>query len=155
MLTLSACPSPAPDTGVRDPEATDASITSLSIACDGGTGVWTIDAETDAWSGGGRLTLSADGAYVEVHPIRSVDAALDGSSDHLHAELSVVGDFRDVSVGGSTWFNCGTPDLQGLFIVNSRDGERVTDCRRFGVDTARWATWDLGSCPSEIELEGS
>lgn len=153
LLALSACPSPAPDTGVLDPEATDASITSLTVMCEGGSGVWTIDANTDAWSGGGQLTLSANGTYVEAHPIPSVDAALDGSSDHLHTELAVVADFRDVSVGGSTWFNCGTPGLQGLFIVYSRDGERVTDCRRFGVDAALWAEWNLDSCPSEIEVE--
>lgn len=153
LLLLLACPGLQSDTGVLDPEARDPLFTELSIVCDGAAGTWTITADADAWTGGGTLTLSADGDYVEAHPVNSTDAALDGTSDHLAGSLSVAADFRDVNEGSSTWFNCGTPQLQGLFVLYSRDAVQQTDCRRFGDDAGAWLGWGLGECGVEMEVE--
>lgn len=153
LLLLLACPGIEPDSGVVDPPAQEPVFTELSLVCDGTAGSWTITADTDAWSGGAKFTMSTDGRYVEAHPVNSSDAALDGTSDHLSGSLSVVSDFRDVNEGSSTWFNCGTPALQGLIVLYSRDAVQETDCRRFGADPEAWAGWGLGECAGTIEVE--
>lgn len=154
MLTaLLGCFSGAPDTGVYDPAATPPSITEITVSCTGESGKWALDVVTDAWTGGGTLWLSADGEYVEKHQVISAESALDGTSDHLELSLSLAADFQDVHEGSSTAFNCGTPGLQGLFVVYDRAGTTATDCRDFGDDPSRWTAWEIGECTQTISVE--
>ncbi len=150
LLLLLACqsasPSPVPDEKSPGPP----SIVAASYACNSLTARWTFLVDTDAWTGNGQVVLSDDGNYIEVHPLRSLEAAADGSSDRLTLELGVVADWRDVSPGSSTAFNCNEPGLAGLIRIFATDGQTPTDCRIFGED--RWASWNFNySCTTPLE----
>lgn len=153
LLVLLGCVTSAPDTGVGDVPSTPPTITDITLGCAGESGKWTIDVVTDAWSGGGSLYLSRDGAYVEEHPIYSVESAVDGTMDHLKATLALAADVQDVHEGSSTAFNCGTPDLEGLFVLRDRAGSQITDCRDFGPDPSSWTTWGIGECTETVAVE--
>ena len=103
---------------------------------------WTFTAETNAWTGNGQVLLSTDGIYLETHPLDSKSAAGDGSSDSLALYLTVVADWRDVSLGSSTVFNCDEPMLAGILRIFEQDGKTEADCRYFGEDP--WDRWNLG-----------
>lgn len=152
VLVLAACADPtAGDTAPATP-ASPPSITSAEVTCDGEAGEWTVTVTTDGWTGNGQLLLSTDGEYVERHPLYSRSAAADGSADELGLTLAVVPDWRDVTLGASTYFNCLTTDLTGIVRVFTRDGTAVADCRAFGAAPERWAAWDAGaSCDETLE----
>lgn len=135
-LLFSAClPSRGPfvDTG---PGPAEPLITGASVSCDAEAASWSFEVDADAWTGGGDLWLSIDGAYVETHELMSTGAAGDGSADHLERELDVVPDFRDVVADSTTLFNCETPGLLGVLRIFRRDGESVSDCRVYGEPDA-------------------
>jgi hypothetical protein len=122
------------------------------VTCDDEGGEWTVVVTTDAWTGNGQVLLSTDGAYVERHPLYSRSAAADGSADELGLTLAVVPDWRDVTAGTSTYFNCLARDLTGIVRVFTRDGTAQADCRAFGADPERWASWDAGAtCDRALE----
>lgn len=118
------------------------SITTATVACDPERPRWTFTVDTTAWTGNGEVLLSADGAYIERHDLDSTSAAADGTSDHLELKLDVVSDWRDVSEGANTVFNCGEPVLVGVIQVFTRDGDDVADCRGFGTTPSLWADWE-------------
>jgi hypothetical protein len=153
LLLLVACSSVPSDSASDAVAARPApSITAATIACDDATATWSFTVETDAWTGNGDVRLSADGAYVEVHPLSSISAAADGSNDALALELAVVADWRDVVTGARTAFNCDAPDLAGVLRVRTVDGSAIADCRAFGVTPERWATWDANvACDTLLE----
>jgi hypothetical protein len=152
LFLLLACPSPARDSGVFDPEDRLAQLTEVAVACDASVPAWKLELHADGWTGGGQLWMSVDGAYMEAHPFVSKAAAIDGSSDRLDVTLTVVSDFRDVSPGSRTSFNCGTPDLQGLLVIYGRDGESLADCRAFGTAPAHWTDWGIGACEDTVTV---
>jgi len=121
------------------------SLTAVSVTCDVADAEWGFTATTDAWTGNGQVLLSADGAYVEKHTMYSKSAAADGSADALALMLTIEPDWRDVTVGSSTAFNCNEAELTGILRVWSRDGTEQADCRAFGVSPERWETWDAGA----------
>ena len=123
-------------------QTTDPQITTASVQCDVRAATWGFELETDAWTGTGRLHLSADGEYIEKHSLPSVSAAADGSWDRLKRDLSVVATWRDAVADSSTAFPCDTASLAGVFSVYSRDGSTRTDCVAFGEDPERWQAWD-------------
>lgn len=155
LLLLVACTSVPSDSASDAVAARSApTITAATVACDDATATWTFTAKTDAWTGNGDVRFSADGAYVEVHPLMSVSAAADGSADALALALAVVADWRDVVTGARTAFNCDAPDLAGVLRVRTADGASVSDCRAFGAAPERWATWDAGvACDVLLETE--
>jgi hypothetical protein len=152
LLLLLACPAVAPDSGVAAIDDDDPRLSEVLVICDASVPAWRVDLHADAWTAGGALWLGVDGAYIEKHPIPSTEAALDGEDDHLELTLGIVSDFRDAALGSKTAFNCGTPGLQGLLGVYSRDGERMTDCRVFGDDPARWEDWEIASCADAVTV---
>ena len=105
---------------------------------------WRFEAETDAWTGNGQVLLSTDGDYVERHPLYSTSAAPDGSKDTLALALTVVPDWRDVTPGSTTFFNCLEPALTGILRVFTADGSAQADCRAFGTEPERWGAWSTG-----------
>ena len=118
-------------------------ILSAKADCDEAEAEWSFQAKTDAWTGNGQVLLSADGVYIERHPMFSTSAAADGSADTLELGLGIVPDWRDVTLGASTVFNCGAPALTGILRVWTQDGEAQAACRVFGEAPERWAAWDL------------
>lgn len=142
LLALLACAPVPVDTGRAPPEWVAPSLVTATADCSAADEQWSFTATTDAWTGNGQVYLSADGAYVERHPMYSNGAAYDGSADSLRLVLGMVEDFRDVVLGASTAFNCGTPDVAGVLQVNERDGRTVADCRAFGVAPERWEEWE-------------
>lgn len=155
LLLLLGCPVPEADSGVFEPGEALPTLSEVEVVCDASGPAWLLDLHTNAWTGGGKLWLSTDGAYVEAHPILSKEAAIDGSADHLELKLTIVSDFRDVAAGSRTAFNCGTPELAGLLIVYGTDAETVGDCRAFGELPERWADWGFSACPDEVSVRAS
>lgn len=126
-----------------DPLATTApNITTAAVDCDVPSARWTFDITADAWTGQGKLFLSADGDYIEQHSVPSIEAPADGSADTLRRQLNIVATWRDASANSSTAFGCGTPALTGVMLIYSRDGTTATDCVNFGEDPSRWAIWN-------------
>jgi hypothetical protein len=150
FLTVTGCAGLRPDTGRAPPDWTPPSIASADVGCDVGDARWSFAVGTERWTGNGQVLLSADGAYIERHPMFSVGAVSDGSEDALALELGVVGDFRNVVLGATTAFNCETPGLTGVLRVFTRDGDTVADCVAFGDAPERWAEWDAGLGCDEV-----
>lgn len=125
------------------------SLSSVEWACDADGAQWELLAETTSWSGGGALWLTADARYVEQHPVRSIAAAADGSTDTLRVRLSVEPDWRLVQAGESTAFTCGEP-ADGLFVVYDPSGE-VADCAWLGPDQAWQGVDGLPACESPFD----
>ncbi len=127
-------------------------ITSASVVCDPERPRWEFEIETSAWTGNGKVLLSADGVYFERHPMGSVSAAADGSTDRLELKLDVTADWRDVTEGDSTVFNCGDTALVGVMEVYTRDAAERADCRGFGAPPERWADWEPDTaCATPLE----
>lgn len=135
FLGLSAaCVPPQPSMVQTEVSSGTPELASLDIACDVSSAYWSFSALTTAWTGGGAVVMSADGTYIETHNLPSIEAEADGSGDQLSLGLTVVADWRDVSMGSTTAFNCGTPGLWGVVQIFERDGETLADCRSFGAD---------------------
>jgi hypothetical protein len=142
LLGVLACSSTLRDTGRDPPEYAEPAIVDASATCVVEDALWTFLASADAWTGNGQVVLSADGDYVERHPMYSNGAAFDGTSDSLKLALGVAPDFRNVVLGSTTVFNCDAEGLTGVLQVYARDGRSVADCRAFGDRPDRWQTWD-------------
>ncbi|MDP2315384.1 MAG: hypothetical protein Q8P41_20975 [Pseudomonadota bacterium] len=125
-------------------------ITTASVTCDATVPRWTFAVQTDAWTGNGQVLLSTDGEYVEKHTLYSQSAAADGTSDTLELKLTVEPDWRDVTLGSTTVFNCNEPDLTGILRVWTRAGDEEADCRAFGVASERWTTWDASATCANV-----
>ena len=125
-----------------DPPPDVPTILEAAESCDPVYARWNFSAEADAWTGNGQVLLSTDGRYLEVHPLDSKTAAGDGSSDRLALSLGVVGDWRYVSLGTTTVFNCLEPGLAGILRIFEQNGETEADCRFFGEQ--KWEQWNLG-----------
>lgn len=153
MLLVVACaPDPTDARATSDIALAAPNITDASVACDADDAEWIFRADADAWTGNGQVVLSADGDYVERHTLYSTAAAADGSSDSLQLTLDVEADWRDVSSGSSTLFNCGAAELGGILRIYTRDGSEQADCRVFGASPGRWTAWDLGvTCQRLLE----
>ncbi len=102
------------------------SLASFDLSCDADVGVWTLQATTDAWSGGAVSHWSVDGAYVETHRPIALSYAEDGSSETLELVLAMVSDWREQSSGASTAFTCAAGP-QVLFVLNDLGGV-AADC---------------------------
>ena len=122
----------------------DPNIDVLSFDCDPSTARWSFEATTDAWTANGNLWLYID-PVLEKHPIYSVSAAADGSSDLLELKLSVVADWRDASPGSSTQFQCSDFDALGLRLyVYHPETAEAADCVTAGADV----DWESSTAPS-------
>lgn len=149
LLPLVGCDLAAPLGRPPDPvELVPPAILSLEWTCDVDEDAWRLVVETDAWTGGGNLWLSPDAEYVESHPVRSVRAAADGTSDRLRLDLAVASDWRDVAPGSSTAVGCGE-DAAWVLVVNDTDSA-VSDCR-YGGDVALMALDGIPDCDSPVD----
>lgn len=101
-------------------------ITAHTVECKRDADRWAVAVDTQWWTGGGELWMTAGGAWFEDHGLRSTKAAGDGSEDHLEARLTIVPDWRDASPGSSTAFTCADTVGWRLFVL-AQDGARA-DC---------------------------
>ena len=150
---LACAPAPAGADLVLTVPSRAPAIRALDVACDPDAARWSVSVATDAWTGGGRLWLSADGAYRERHPVASLAAARDGSVDELRLNLDIAAEWTEASAGARTAFACGTPRLAAVVQVLARDGS-LADCAAFGDDPARWSRWDAEVACAEVWGEG-
>lgn len=100
--------------------------------------------QTLGWTQGGRLWLTRDGRYAEVHPIPSVAAAPDGSEDRLGLTLSIAADWRAARPGSSTAFLC-EPAPDALLAIFDRQGA-LADCTSLGEGDAWRELEELPDC---------
>lgn len=147
-VVLVGCPWPGPGrypTG--EPIALEPpALTSFDLSCDLEAEHWVLQADADAWTGGGQLSWSPDLHYVEQHHVRSQQAAADGTSDHLGITLPIVGDWREAQADVSTAIRCGQ-DPSWIFVVFDTQGT-ITDCRSGGPDPEELSHLpDVPSCP--------
>ena len=56
-------------------------ITAFTVECDVELARWRFEVTTDAWTGGGTVTLARDAGSLEAHPIASRSAADDGAEE--------------------------------------------------------------------------
>lgn len=141
-----ACAPAVPVPPGASPDLRPPRITEAQLTCDARTATWTLAVRSDAWSGGGTSAWTTDGRYVEVHPVRSVAAAGDGSSDELLLVLPVVSDWRDAAPGRGTDFGCAAdPDV--VFWLFDTAGD-PTDCWSRGPHPEVWRGVDgVDACP--------
>jgi len=148
VFVFSACrPESLPS--IQDSDYPLPEISSISLDCDEQQARWSLELLANAWTGNGELWFSTDGRYIEVHPIVSIEAAADQSSDQLTLSLQVVSDWKQVELGSTTVFNCHSPGLAGRIRLYAVDGNTEADCRRFGEDL--WEAWGYRSCDQVIE----
>ena len=121
----------------------------LSLVCEQATASWRLEAETDAWTGGGTLYLTRDGREVEQHRVGSARAAGDGTWDCLEATLGQSVDRRDHVPGSITRWLCREADeLSYLFVVVDPTGGDQTDCLAWGAEPSIWdAVEGVPRCP--------
>jgi len=147
LLLLAACVAPGGggETGEGDSALarTSPSITQLDWSCDVQDASWAFSANADAWTGGGTLWMARDADRVEKHRVPSTAAAVDGSSDHLALNLSVVADWRYQVSGSSTAWRCSDQDLLSFQLaIYEADGSERADCRGWGADPELWSALD-------------
>lgn len=114
------------------PEIITPSIRAIQLQCNPEAGSWRVTVDTVGWSAGGTVLWSVDGVYVERHNVlRSIAAAVDGSTDQLRGDLSIVTDFRPAGTGGNTAFTC-SASLSALVWIEGLGGAGAVDCWWFG-----------------------
>jgi len=124
-------------------------LTGLTWGCDEDQVQWTLRASTTSWTGGAELWLTDDGQTAEVHPVPSIRAAADGSTDEVAVRLTVEVDPDRVRLGSSTRYPCQNPP-DGVLLVLDQDGE-VADCSVVG-QTEQWrALPDGPACEEPFE----
>lgn len=147
MAFFGACAFPGgPSPDGQDDDFVPPALVSSSLTCDLDAERWTIEAETDAWTGGGTFAWSSDLESIEQHGVPSISAAEDGSADQLRLVLPIVSDWREASPGSSTAMRCGQ-DPSWALVVFDRFGEPA-DCATGGPDpTGLLALEGLPDCP--------
>ena len=111
------------------------SITDIDGTCSVDAQTWTFDVTTNAWTANGNLYLAADTLYLERHPLTSIEAAADGTADHLQAQVAIQADWRDASPGSATAFQCNPSTWETLnfrVVVYTPGTSDVGDCRSWG-----------------------
>ena len=108
-----------------------AKITTATVNCEEDT--WTVDVKTDAWTSNGTVWIVESIERYEKHPLYSIGAAADGSSDHLRMTLRVIADWRD-AVGGETsgWLCSDFDELSIAIVINHGETADQNDCVYFG-----------------------
>lgn len=134
-LAASAC---VPVPSGQDPLVVDVgalpppTVDEVTLACARDAGVWSLSVKTSAWSGGGGMIWTVDGAYVERHDgLRSTSAAANGLGDTLVLDVPIVVDFRGAS-NGRTAFRCVAEPAAAVFVADLEG--TVTDCVRLSAD---------------------
>ncbi|MEL6342584.1 MAG: hypothetical protein AAFV53_05590 [Myxococcota bacterium] len=147
MLLAIACFPPADAPVVYAPlDGPPPALTDVQWSCDAERGAWSFTLEADAWTGGGQIWMAEDDVRVEVHRIRSVEAAEDGTADRLEVDLESVADWRDAVNGSLTRWRCADEDaLTFQALIFEVSGDPAADCRTWGAVPALWA--DISDAP--------
>lgn len=140
--------SPLPEGIEPPPQVTPQPPDVLAVyaACDRRAGVWQVLLDTGGWVGEATTWWTADGRYVESHPMRSVGYAPDGSGEELYLELTIAPDVFRVEEGASTALSCGADPAIRLTVA-SPDGP-VHACVDLGGPFDEWdAVRGPAACP--------
>jgi len=112
-------------------------IVSFEAVCNAEQDRWVIDLFADAWTSGGMLLWTADGAYFEAHNMRSIAAEPDGSGDQLRLNLDIAGDWREAVPGESTALRC-SQEIDLLLAITDETDE-IVDCTTDGPNASVFA----------------
>ena len=133
LLSLSCYPQPTAQVETVAFDINEAEITEVSALCE--EDKWTFTVDTDAWTSNGTVWLAQGLHRYERHPLYSVGAAEDGSSDSLQLTLSVLPDWRDFVAGESTGWLCSEQDEFSVAImVYHGESNQPSDCIYWGED---------------------
>ena len=111
----------------------DAQITEVSSSRENDQ--WRIELQTDAWTSNGTLWLAEDLDRYEKHPLYSIEAADDGSSDNLRIILDVVPDWNNFVAGESTGWLCSEAEaLSSAIVIYHGETNLPNDCIYWGDD---------------------
>ena len=119
------------------PETKTPAIVSFKAVCNVEQDRWVIDLFADAWTSGGMLLWTADGAYFEAHNMRSIAAEPDGSGDQLRLNLDIAGDWREAVPGESTALRC-SQEINLLLAITDETDE-IVDCVTDGSDASKFS----------------
>ena len=114
-------------------EIGDAQIIDIEASCE--EDKWSIEVFTDAWTSNGTLWLAQDLSRYEKHPLYSIAAAEDGSSDHLRIVLDIVADWTMFTPGETTgWLCSDSPNISQAIVVYHGENQQPNDCVYWGED---------------------
>ena len=115
FIFLSCYPQPRSTEPLEPYQIGDATITELEVICE--EDEWIVDVKTDAWTSNGTVWMVKSVENYEKHPIYSISAAADGSSDHLRMAIRVVPDWKDSVSGQSSGWLCSEHEALSIAIV--------------------------------------
>jgi hypothetical protein len=111
----------------------DAQIINVDTSCDDDK--WTIEVFTDAWTSNGTLWLARDLSRYEKHPINSIAATEDGTSDHLRVNLDITAEWQNFTPGESTGWLCSeSSDISIAIVIYHGENQQPNDCIYWGED---------------------
>lgn len=124
-------------------------ITEVEWSCE--ENLWTILVSTNGWTGNGYLWLGSSERY-ERHPLYSIQAAPDASTDLLRIRLESTSDWRDAQSGQRTGFQCIEQlYISGHIMVLDPRSLEAADCYTFVGDNTSfeevWGEVNLPDCP--------
>ncbi len=118
------------------------SIQTAAVTCDPGLSEWSASVALDAWSDGSTLFLT-DGALVEAHALKLVQAAPDESSEVWSITLDIVGDPDDARNGASSQLLCSEAVAHRLVVWMDQE---AADCDGAAYD---WPE-SVPECPDDL-----
>ena len=148
-MSLLGCQIDSDETAENHWELQDPVITQTEWDCD--TDTWSIIVQTDGWTGNGLVWIGDVNRY-ERHPIYSIEASSDGSSDRLRINLTSTADWRDAQSGTLTGFYCDEKERLSLFIlIKHPQTLETSDCAQLDGDQSNaqdiWDSVSLPTCP--------
>ena len=133
LLLLSCYPQPIAQERATVFDIAEAEIKEISVLCEDEQ--WTLTVDTDAWTSNGTVWLAQDLNRYERHPLYSIGAAEDGSSDSLKLTLRILPDWRDFVAGESTGWLCSEQDdFSVAIMVYHGESNQPSDCVYWGED---------------------
>jgi len=132
-IFLSCYPQPQSEERLEPYLIGNAQITEAAVTCEEDT--WTVEIKTDAWTSNGSVWIVQSSERYEKHPIYSIGAAADGSSDHLRMVLKIIPEWRE-AVGGNTsgWLCVDQESLSIAIVIYHGENNHPNDCVYFGED---------------------
>ncbi len=126
----------------------DPVVTETELNCEDDE--WTVIVQTEGWTGNGLVWIGSNERY-ERHPIYSIEAADDGTTDRLRIQLTSTADWRDAQSGSLTGFYCSEKEeLSVYIIVRHPQTLDISDCVQLDGELSEpdsiWGSVDLPSC---------
>ncbi len=110
-------------------ELPELELVASAVDCDVDASSWTITAEATSFTGGASTVWTADGIYVELHPVPVVRSAPDGTGDELEGLFPIVTDWR-LATNAKTSLSCADAPTIAVVLLDPDGG--VAGCAVHG-----------------------